>query len=102
MFNNRKNTYPVFLYGEIYRVEPEVGKLIDKLRDELRDTKHELTVMECELKRIKPIIEHKDFKPAVSKDCADCQFVVKSPWDHEVLGCRKDNLCEDFRKKEEQ
>ena len=49
-----------------------------------------------ELKRIKPVVESKDYKPALSKDCGDCKFCVRSSWNGCIIGCRKDNVCADF------
>lgn len=56
--------------------------------------------LEQELKAIKPVIEHKDYKPCVSADCCDCKYSVRSIFGDKLLGCFKDNVCEDFVPKE--
>ena len=60
------------------------------------DLQFENSNLKEELKRIKPIVESKDYKPALSKDCGDCKFCVRSPWNDDIIGCRKDNVCADF------
>ena len=63
-----------------------------------RDLQFENSKLKAELKRIKPIVESKDYKPAISKDCGDCKFCVRSPWNNDIIiGCRKDNVCADFK-----
>lgn len=56
--------------------------------------------LEQELKAIKPVIEHKDYKPCVSADCYGCKYSVRSIFGDKLLGCFKDNVCEDFVPKE--
>ena len=54
---------------------------------------------EKELKEIKLILETPGLKPAVSLYCKDCDFVLQSPYNNDVLGCRKDVVCDSFRSK---
>ena len=61
-----------------------------------QDLQFENLNLKAELKCIKPIVESKDYKPALSKDCGDCKFCVRSPWNNDIIGCRKDNVCADF------
>ena len=61
-----------------------------------QDLQFENLNLKSELKCIKPIVESKDYKPALSKDCGDCKFCVRSPWNNDIIGCRKDNVCADF------
>lgn len=98
----KKATYSVYIDGIKFDVENlMLVTMIERLKVDNRDLKHNMAKMTNEVKAIKPILDHKDFKPAVSRECADCKLVVKSPWNNEVLGCRKDNLCDDFSPKEE-
>lgn len=98
----KKTTYPVYIDSIKFEVKDlMLVYMIERLKDDNGDLKRKMAEMTHELTRIKPILEHKDFKPAISKDCADCKFAVKSQWNHEILGCRKNNLCEDFSLKEE-
>ena len=97
----KKETCRVFVNGIQFNVEPLLGKFIEQLKEENHELKHELAVKSNELYRIKPILERNDFKPAISTDCANCKYVVKNTWNNDVLGCRKDNVCDDFSPKEE-
>lgn len=87
-------TEPVFINGKIYEVNEAVYNYITALEKDLYKVKGELEI-------IKPILENKDLKPAISKDCQDCKYAVKSRWNGDPLGCRKDNLCPDFTPMEE-
>lgn len=64
------------------------------------DLEFENSKLKMELKCIKSVVESKDYKPALSKDCGDCKFCVRSSWNGCVIGCRKDNVCADFEKEE--
>ena len=73
----------------------------DDLRYENMQIKVEKHELEEHLKKVLPIVEHKDFKPALSKDCYDCVYGVLDPMTNAVIGCRKDNVCSDFKPEEE-
>lgn len=68
--------------------------------DYIRVLEIRLEDLEQELKAIKPVIEHKDYKPCISAKCCDCIYSVRSSHDNRLLGCFKDNVCEDFVPKE--
>lgn len=100
MFWKKKNDEPtieyqfsVMIYGEIHKVDRETYNYIDKLR-------YENARLENELNAIKPILEKNKYDPPRSKDCSDCRYVVKSPWDKAPIGCRKNMVCESFEKEE--
>lgn len=67
-----------------------------EIDEKYQDLQFENLNLKAELKCIKPIVESKDYKPALSKDCGDCKFCVRSPWNNDIIGCRKDNVCADF------
>lgn len=67
-----------------------------EIDEKYQDLQYENLNLKAELKCIKPIVESKDYKPALSKDCGDCKFCVRSPWNNDIIGCRKDNVCADF------
>lgn len=71
----------------------ELESKIEKLTDEKRK-------LEWELDAIKPVIETKQLKPAVSSTCKTCRFCVKSRWNGDIIGCCKDVVCNDFRPEE--
>lgn len=67
-----------------------------EINEKYQDLQFENLNLKAELKCIKPIVESKDYKPALSKNCGDCKFCVRSPWNNDIIGCRKDNVCADF------
>ena len=67
-----------------------------EIDEKYQDLQFENLNLKAELKCIKPIVESKDYKPALSKNCGDCKFCVRSPWNNDIIGCRKDNVCADF------
>ena len=77
----------------------EYWDIYNKL-NEVRTENVELKIQNRELKRkldeIKPILANHQLKPAISKDCSECRYVVKSKDGFDILGCRKDAVCEDF------
>ena len=101
MFGRRKKKTDLNLValppdGGKYFMDDETLKYINKLREELDNVKFEKIKLEKELKAIKPVIENKKLKPAISAHCLDCKFVVKSNWNGNILGCKKDCVCDSF------
>lgn len=88
-------------YRIAHKVTLNVYNYISNLRTENRDLKRENEKLNYELKYIKPIVENKELKPAISKNCEDCIYCIKSPfYRKDILGCIKDNVCDDFKKGE--
>ena len=88
----------------IKELEEELRKLHsrnDDLRYENMEIKMEKKHVEEHLKKVLPIVEHKDFKLAMSNDCGDCNYRVLDPYTKNIIGCRKDNVCADFDPEEE-
>ena len=85
---------------ETFEVDSRVFNYVVELKREIRDLKHTRIELEKELKAIKPIVERKEYKPAISQDCYNCVYVVKSPFNNNILGCRKDNVCENYKPEE--
>lgn len=56
--------------------------------------------LECELKKIKPVIETSGWRPAVSDKCEYCDYACFSDHNGTLLGCCKDVVCSDFKAKE--
>ena len=84
-----------------HKVTLDVYNYISNLRTENCDLKRENGKLDSELKSIKPIVEKKELKPAISKKCEDCIYCIKSPfYKNDILGCIKDNVCDDFKKGE--
>lgn len=70
-----------------------LDKIINLERDKIK--------AEAELRALKPVVKNKGWKPAMSSDCGECVYVVRSKWNRDIIGCRKDCVCEDFKSKEE-
>ena len=84
-----------------HKVTLDVYNYISNLRTENCDLKRENGKLDSELKSIKPIVEKKELKPAISENCEDCIYCIKSPfYRKDILGCIKDNVCDDFKKGE--
>lgn len=101
MFGKPKDKDMIAIDGVVYLVDPAVARHIETLRHELKDAKHDKASLERELELIKPIVKDSDFKPALSEDCLNCDFVIKSPWNGYALGCIKHNVCDDFKRRKE-
>lgn len=94
-----KRKEDVFINNKCYTVDKEVKEYIkdlERIEMELFCERKERRRLEIELDNIKPILNSKDYKPAISKDCGDCKYVVKTKCSGYVIGCRKDNLCDNF------
>ena len=105
MIFNRRNAHEVFSVnignGRWVGVPIEVSDYIDSLRRKNDDLRYKIKCLEEELVAVKPVVANPTFKQAVSKDCSYCKYVLRSRWNGDILGCMKDNVCEDFVKKEE-
>ena len=95
MFGNRKRI------EELEQENRDLIRKIDHLSYENMRLKAEKELAEEHLKKVLPIVEHKDFKPALSEDCYDCKYGVLDTYTKEVIGCRKDNVCGDFKPEDE-
>ena len=104
IFNRRKSEDVVLVNignGRWVSVPMEVSEYIDSLRRENDDLRYKINCLEGELVAVKPVVANPTFKQAVSKNCTYCKYVLRSRWNGDILGCMKDNVCEDFVKKEE-
>ena len=88
-----------FIDNKRYFMHPEVRKYIKKLEDGADYYESLSNGYEKELKEIKPILEAPGLKPAVSLYCKDCEYVLQSPYNNDVLRCRKDAICDSFKSK---
>lgn len=80
------------LNGKEFCIDKEVYDYIEQLQNK----EFELSKVRNELEAVKPIFESKDYKPAISEDCGKCKYVVRSSYNGRIIGCRKDNVCEDY------
>lgn len=93
----RKNISKYFAYnGETYLMDDKSREYLFYIEKKLRDVEYENSNLKKELDAIKPVLENKNYKPAMSKECDKCKYCVRSSWNGEIIGCRKDNVCKDF------
>lgn len=103
IFNTRKAVDVTTVYtnnGHSFCVPIKVSDYIDSLRRENDDLRYKIKCLEGELIAVKPVVGNPTFKQAVSRDCSYCKYALNSTWNGDILGCIKDNVCEDFVKKE--
>ena len=92
--------------GHILKTESEIQEYISHLETEK-------WAIQRELDEIKPILEDPRIVPAISKNCEECAFAVfghkyyTSYPNHvhvckQLLGCRKEALCDDFKSLEDE
>lgn len=96
---NKTTREAVVIYGAVFYVEKPVYNYIHALQDGLFESDIELRKAQHELEEIKPVVESKNYKPAISEDCLYCKYVILSNVTGNIVGCRKDNVCEDFAEK---
>ena len=101
----KKKYYVNALDGIEYRVQEGLFDYVCELQRkvmELTNLNNELELkaskFEKELTAIKPIVGNAKYEPPVSKDCGECKFVIISRFSGDVVGCRRNMVCDDFRK----
>ena len=95
-----KDKEAVYIDGTLFYVPPEVKRYIDEYIQTNKNLLDKNWSLEQQLERIKPIVEDKKLKPALSRNCSGCKYVVKSSWNGEPLKCCRDSVCEDYTPKE--
>lgn len=96
----RLNKEVVYIGDRMFYVPPEVKRYIDEQIQTITNLSDKKWSLEQQLERIKPIVEDKKLKPALSQNCSGCKYVVKSSWNGEPLKCCRDSVCEDYTPKE--
>lgn len=71
-------------------------KSCENLRSDINRLSAELSKTKNELDFVKPIVTSKNYKPAISRDCGGCKYVVKSSYSRDIIGCRRDIVCCDY------
>lgn len=84
------------LNGKVFLIDEEVYKYIEQLQNK----EFELSKVRHELEAVKPIVKSNKYRQAISIDCGDCKYVVRSPYSKDIIGCCKDNVCEDFTRRD--
>lgn len=92
----KKSKKPTTINGKVFLVDQDVADYIYKIEQQILILNSRNENLEAELKVIKPIIETKKLKPAVSDKCESCIHVCTSNWNGAILGCKKDCVCDDY------
>lgn len=101
MFGKKEKLYDCYICGVTFRVPKDALFRIEDLKRVLDKYEYECKVLENKLKEIEPIVESKKLKPAISTNCLDCKFCIRSRHGGDILGCCHDNVCDDYDPKEE-
>ena len=97
MFKKEKNfKFSVTIDGEVVYVNEKVWRHIRELVEKINELHEDNNMKKRELDSLKPIVETKEYKPAIGEECVDCKYVVLNRWNNHPVGCRKGNVCEDF------
>ena len=96
------NTEKIRIRGKVYSLKKEVVDYIAELQRECDRFESVADHLQMELDEVLPVVEAKELKPAVSQHCSSCVHCVKSAYDGKILGCCKDNVCEDYKRKPEE
>ena len=86
--------------GKVLGMTQDTYDYISKLKEKIKDLEYKKDNIEEELKAIKPILEYKNYQPALSRDCGECKFVVRSRRSGDIIGRRKNSVCDDFVKED--
>lgn len=85
---------------KVLNVDVDTYLYIQRLKSKINELEHEKHGIEAELRAIKPVVETGNLTPAVSRECGNCKYVVRSSWSNDIIGCRKSCTCEDFTPEE--
>lgn len=80
---------------------PDYKALYLEANKRIHDLQYEVGTLRGELEAIKPVIETKKLKPAVSEYCGMCVYAQRSRWDGSIIGCCKDVVCSDFKRSDD-
>ena len=94
MFNRK-------LVKELKEMIRDQDRKISRLYDEKYVLVRENEALRHELEGIKPILENPEYELPKSQACQDCVYAVFNRWNHDVVGCRKNALCDDFKPMED-
>lgn len=102
MFNRKQEHEYIVIDHEGNRLSmsDDVYNYIQLLKSELAETKEKNQKLRLELDTIKPVIKSGKLSEAVSSNCVKCKYVIRSTWNHDILGCCKDSVCSDYIPKE--
>lgn len=84
-----------FVFDYIWNLRKELSVANSKINDLTYTNEH----IKKSIDKLTPIMEHPKIKPAISSECGCCKYVVRNLFG-EVIGCRKDIVCEDFVKED--
>ena len=85
--------------------ETEYRNMRDKyydIKSDLYECKRENAEMINKIEIDWPVISNPLLEPAISEQCKNCKYVIKSSWDGAVLKCCKNSVCMNFQKEGEE
>lgn len=97
----KAETWSVRVDDVYYDVDLRVAKYFENLKRENSRLKNDNDILREQIKELKAYTSIEGYAPAVSQECGDCMYVVKSRCLGGVIGCRKNMICEDFKPKGE-
>lgn len=86
-------------YEQLRKRAIDAEQRVDRLQRKCWSLEADKERFEHELDEIKPILDSKKYKSAFSEDCIRCEYAMTSAYGR-LIGCRKDAVCEDFKKRE--
>lgn len=92
--------YTVEYCGKTIAVSKEAHDYIIDLRNDIHELKRQLANATNEIKAIKPILDDPQYKPPMSNACSECIYSVRNTRTGDIIACRKNALCADFKAKE--
>ena len=97
LFNKKDTDMDVVIIDNLLiYCDENIARHVRKIEAENNMLNMKVEELEHELNIIKPVLENKELRDAVSVDCDACKYVVRSRWDGRVLKCRKGVVCKDF------
>ena len=95
-FWNGSEKRELWIADEPITVDKRVYDYVIELENELNDYKRQVLRLSTEINELVPLLKDKPYGPAISKDCKTCRYCVIR--NSRVLGCMKNNVCEDYQK----
>lgn len=96
----KKGKVSINIRGVNLYVDPVIAEELRLLRLRNNELERCVSDLKMELEAVKPILENPNLKPAFSEHCRNCEFVVRSPWNGDILRCRKGVICDDFKERD--
>lgn len=86
LFKKEKNfKFSVTIDGEVVYVNEKVWRHIRELVEKINELHEDNNMKKRELDSLKPIVETKEYKPAIGEECVDCKYAEEpTPKEHTI------------------